>query len=119
MDGYSADASQVDKAAAAVGAADDGVPAKARFFATLSDPASGRAMDVFGTQPGVQVYTANWLNAEGGEPAGSAHAQHGAVCLETEFFPNAPNAPEASPEVMLRPGRVYRHFTRHRFYTLA
>jgi aldose 1-epimerase len=74
-------------------------------------------MDVWGTQPGVQVYTANWLNAEGAEPAGSPHVQHGAVCLETEFYPNAINDPEAAAEVVLRPGKVYRHFTRHRFYT--
>lgn len=107
----------MDKAVAA-STTDDGVAANARFFASLMDPASGRAMDVFGTQPGVQVYTANWLNADGDEPAGSAHVQHGAVCLETEFYPDAPNAPEATPEVVLRPGRVYRHFTRHRFYTL-
>ena len=107
----------MDKAAT-LDADDDGVAAKARFFATLTDPASGRAMDVFGTQPGVQVYTANWLNADGDEPSGSAHVQHGAVCLETEFYPDAPNAPQATPEVVLRPGRVYRHFTRHRFYTL-
>jgi galactose mutarotase-like enzyme len=115
VDGYDASASQVDKTAAANND-DDGVPAKARFFATLRDPASGRAMDVWGTQPGVQVYTANWLNADGDEPEGSPHVQHGAVCLETEHYPNAINDPAAAAEVVLRPGKVYRHFTRHRFY---
>lgn len=100
-------------AAGAGGDDDDGVAAKARFFATLTDPASGRAMDVWGTQPGVQVYTANWLNAEGDEPAGSPHVQHGAVCLETEHFPNDIEA------MVLWPGTTYHHLTRHRFYTAA
>lgn len=65
------------------------------------------------TQPGVQVYTANWLNAQGEEPAGSPHVQHGAVCLETEHFPNH------VASMVLRPGATYHHCTRHRFYTIA
>lgn len=111
VDGYDASASQVDSTATAPGGGqdcDDGVAAKARLFAMLSDAASGRAMEVWGTQPGVQVYTANWLGD------GAAHT---GVCLETEMFPNAVNDPNHGDQVLLRPGKAYRHFTRHRFYT--
>jgi aldose 1-epimerase len=95
------------------GSPESWIRARARFMATLVDPKSGRAMDVRGTQPGLQVYTANWLDEEDGQ-------QHAAVCLETEFFPNAVNDPKAGcvDDVILRPGQIYRHFTSHRFYNL-
>ncbi len=85
---------------------------QARYMASLTETESGRSMHVYGTQPGLQIYTANWLSEEKGE-------QHGAVCLETEFFPNAINDPKegAAESVVLRPGQVYRHFTYHVFKT--
>ena len=115
-DGYDPSASKLpqDAAAAAAAAAaagnDAGIKAKARFMASLRDPASGRAMDVVGTQPGVQVYTANWVDEA------PPLVAHNAVCLETEFFPDAVN--QQRDTVVLQPGEVYRHFTAHRFYTL-
>ncbi|GAB5029525.1 aldose 1-epimerase [Nannochloropsis oceanica] len=86
---------------------------QARYMASLTEKESGRVMHVYGTQPGLQIYTANWLSEEKGE-------QHGAVCLETEFFPNAINDPTegAAESVVLRPGQVYRHFTYHVFQTI-
>lgn len=114
VDGYDPSASRGDKTKEKA-AAENGAKAKARDMATLSDPASGRAMDVQGTQPGIQVYTANWLSGDG--PV----QPHNAVCLETEFWPNAVNDPRLGSvdEVVLRPGQVYRHFTAHRFYILS
>jgi aldose 1-epimerase len=88
------------------------IRSKARFMALLADPLSGRAMELKGTQPGLQVYTANWLDGP---------AQHQAVCLETEHFPNALNDPVLSKQndIVLQPGETYRHFTSHRFFTLS
>lgn len=69
--------------------------------AQLRHPASGRALAVCTDQPGVQVYTGNTLHA-----AGWGHPRHGAVCLETQQFPDAPNH-AAYPNAILRPGRTF------------
>ena len=73
-----------------------------RFAARLE--ASGLAMDVFTTEPSIQLYTANSFEA----------SRHGAVCLETQHVPNAPNRPEFASTV-LRPGAVFRSETIYRF----
>lgn len=81
--------------------------------AVLRDPKSGRVMEVFTTQPGVQVYTANGLNGSLGA-AGKSYPKHGAVCLETQHFPDSPNRPEY-PSTVLRPGEKYHQLTVHHF----
>jgi len=81
--------------------------------ARLDDPGSGRTMEVWTTQPGVQVYTANGLSDRfgvGGRRYGPRHA----VCLETQHFPDSPNKP-LFPSTVLRPGQTYREWTVHRF----
>jgi len=80
--------------------------------ARLSDPASGRVMEVFTTQPGVQVYTANGLNMAGA--GGVRYQPHGAVCLETQHFPDSPNQPQF-PSTVLRPKETFRELTVHKF----
>lgn len=80
--------------------------------ATLHDPASGRTMVVETNAPGVQVYTANWLETTG--KGGVAYEKYGGVCLETQHFPNSPNTP-AFPSPVLRPGELYRHDVVHTF----
>lgn len=61
-----------------------------------------------------QVYTANFLSQD---EADAPALQHNAVCLETEFFPNAVNDPSFGQDVVIRPGGPkYRHLTVHRFY---
>ncbi|MGQ9574053.1 MAG: aldose epimerase family protein [Thermoguttaceae bacterium] len=80
--------------------------------ARLVEPQSGRVMEVYTTQPGVQLYTANFLNLS--KPSGVAYRRHYGVCLETQHFPDSPNRPEF-PSTVLRPGQTYRQTTVHRF----
>lgn len=77
------------------------------FAAKLRDPKSGRTLTVFTTQPGIQVYSGNFLKGQKG--AGDQTFKHrSAVCLETQDFPNAVNVPDF-PSVIIRPGQTYRH----------
>lgn len=85
--------------------------------ARVSDPGSGRVMEVFTDQPGVQLYTTNHFGPEGIECTGGVRfPRHGAFCLETQNFPDAINHP-TFPKAVLRPGEVYRHATTFRFST--
>lgn len=87
-----------------------------RHLGTVVDPATGRAMDIETTQPGVQFYTGNLLENRIGRGQRRLSA-HDALCLETQGFPDAPNKPQF-PSAVLRPGQTYRHKTVHRFYTV-
>jgi aldose 1-epimerase len=78
-----------------------------RQVADLRDPASGRALELWANQPGVQLYTSNWLNNVKGK-GGRVYGQYGAVCLETQAFPDAVNHPNFPSEIV-RPGGVYQH----------
>ncbi|TVU14208.1 hypothetical protein EJB05_37660, partial [Eragrostis curvula] len=78
-----------------------------RQVAYVRDPASGRAFQLWADQPGVQLYTANWLKNEKGK-AGAVYQQYGGLCLETQGFPDAVNHPNF-PSVIVRPGGVYKH----------
>jgi aldose 1-epimerase len=82
-------------------------------LARLEDPRSGRVMEVSTTQPGVQLYTANYLSNKL-RAGGRAYDRHHGVCLETQAFPDAPNQPHF-PSTLLRPGETYHHVTVHRF----
>lgn len=75
--------------------------------AVLRDEESGRSMEVRSTQPGVQFYSGNFLPRAG-------FPLHGALCLETQHYPDCVNHPEF-PSATLRPGEVYRQTTVHRF----
>ena len=96
----------------------NGEDAGLTLAAVLFDPTSGRAMAVHTDQPGVQLYTGNYLNGSHAGIGGVAHAQHSAVCLETQHFPDSPNQP-AFPSTVLRPGETYSTTTVYRFYTVA
>lgn len=76
----------------------DGDPGSLRPVAHLHDPQSGRILDLSSTQPGVQVYTANHL--------GPPFEHHGAICLETQHFPDSPNRPDY-PSTRIDPERPY------------
>ncbi len=78
--------------------------------ATLTDPASGRVMEVHTTEPGVQVYTANSLDGSLRGYSGRLFRQADAICFETQHFPNSPNEP-SFPTVVLRPGEELRSTT--------
>jgi aldose 1-epimerase len=81
--------------------------------ARVEDPQSGRVMEVLTTQPGVQLYTANYVSEKLGA-GGKSYGPHHALCLETQAFPDAPNKPEF-PSSLLRPGQIYHQVTVHRF----
>lgn len=109
----------------------DGAPAE---IAVLRHAASGRTMRVLTTQPGVQLYTGNWLPGPPDAPATGEwgpHTRYRALCLETQNFPDAVNKREgaagaaaggaggggvtAFPDPVLRKGQEFRHVTVHAF----
>ena len=83
--------------------------------AVAHDPVSGRVMEVYTTQPGVQLYTANWIDGEKGK-GGKEYGRRWAFCLETQHFPDAVNQPHF-PSTILNPGEEYRHSCVYRFLT--
>jgi aldose 1-epimerase len=85
-----------------------------RRAACLADPGSGRRMEVWTTEPGIQVYTGNTLDGSLAGADAKPYERHGAVCLETQHFPDSPNRPEY-PSTVLRPGQEYRSRTEFRF----
>jgi len=80
----------------------------------LTEPKSGRIMEVYTTAPGVQVYTGNFLDGSQKGKGGYSHQKHSAVCLETQNFPDSPNKSNF-PSPILRPGETYRHIAIHKF----
>jgi aldose 1-epimerase len=82
--------------------------------AKLRDPKSGRTMEVLTTEPGVQVFSANFGSGNFHGPGNYAYPRHLGLCLETQHFPDSPNKP-AFPSTVLRPGETYRSTTVHRF----
>jgi aldose 1-epimerase len=90
----------------------NGTPGVLRFAARLEDPKSGRVLEEWTTQPGVQVYSANYSPPPVGIAKG--YAVHGAVALEAQGFPNAPNIP-SFPSTRLLPGQTYAQVTEYRF----
>ena len=92
----------------------DGAPGQLRTFARVHAPASGRVMEVATTQPGVQLYSAEFLQPTVGA-GGRSFDRRGALCLETQHFPDSVHHPHF-PSIVLRPGATYRHRTVHRFW---
>lgn len=84
-----------------------------RHCATLHDPGSGRTMHVDTTEPGLQLYTGNFLRGQRGK-AGLPYAVHGALCLEPQHFPDSVHHPHF-PSTILAPGAIYASTTRFRF----
>jgi aldose 1-epimerase len=80
---------------------------EATFAASLAEPKSGRTLSVYTNQPGIQLYTGNFLFGQKGKD-GKQYKQRSAICLETGGLPDAVNQP-AFPSIILRPGEVYRH----------
>ncbi len=80
------------------------------FAAKLSDPLSGRIMEVFTDQPGLQFYSGNFLNGSVVGKRGCAYKKYGALSLETQKYPDSPNHPQY-PSTVLLPGETYHHHT--------
>ncbi len=83
--------------------------------AAAFDPASGRVLEVYTTQPGLQLYTANWIDNEKGK-GGKRYGRRWAFCLETQHFADAVNKPHF-PSAILNPGEEYRHSCIYKFST--
>lgn len=81
--------------------------------ARVVEPTSGRTMEVYATQPGVQLYTGNFLDGSL-RRGNTAFTKNFAFCLETQHFPDSPNQP-SFPSTVLTPGQTYRHITIHKF----
>ena len=81
--------------------------------ARVTEPTSGRVMEVHTTEPAVQLYTANHLD---GTPAagGNAYQKHAGFCLEAQHYPDSPNHPDF-PSTLLEPGENYEQLTIHKF----
>jgi aldose 1-epimerase len=81
--------------------------------ARVRDPGSGRVLELFTQEPGVQFYSGNFLD---GTLAGKgrAYGHRAGLCLEPQHYPDSPNQP-AFPDTILRPGRVYQTESRFRF----
>jgi aldose 1-epimerase len=82
--------------------------------AELYEPASGRLLTIFTTQPGIQFYSGNFLNGSIAGKGGQRYQRHSALCLETQHFPDSPNQPTFR-STLLKPGESYRHRTVYRF----
>lgn len=77
--------------------------------ARVREPNSGRVMEVYTTQPGIQLYTGNFLDGSIGN-----FQRHGAFCLETQHYPDSPNQSDF-PSSILRPGETFKETTVHKF----
>jgi len=84
--------------------------------ARVTDPQSGRVMEVLTTQPGVQLYTANHIEGEIKGKAGAIYHFRSAYCFETQHFPDTPNQP-SFPTAVLKPGQKFHETTIFRFST--
>ena len=84
-----------------------------RFAARLVEPASGRVMEVWTTEPGVQLYTGNYLDGREGK-GGARYGWRAGLALETQHFADSPNRP-TFPSTILRPGEEFRSRTVYRF----
>lgn len=87
-----------------------------RWVARLCEPVSGRVMEVFTTQPGMQVYSGNFLDGSLIGKGGVAYEKYAALCLETQHFPDSPNQPNF-PSTVLRAGETYFAATIYKFST--
>jgi aldose 1-epimerase len=82
--------------------------------ARVEEPKSGRTLEVWTTEPGVQFYGGNFLDGTDTGKGGKTYVHRGAFCLETQHFPNSPN--QASfPTVVLKPGENYAHTCVYKF----
>lgn len=91
-----------------------GVAAEPQFAARVEDPGSGRVLELWTNQPGVQFYSGNFLDGTVTGKYGRAHRQYDALCLEPQVYPNTPNRPDF-PSARLDPGQTYRHISLYRF----
>ncbi len=88
-------------------------PGELSFAAKCIEPESGRTLEVYTTEPGLQIYTANWNNGMKGSH-GTTYPDRSAICLEAQHFPDSPNH-AYFPSTVLKPGEVYKQTTIYKF----
>jgi aldose 1-epimerase len=98
-------------------ALDKGVTAEPELAARLVDPESGRVLDVLTTEPGLQLYTGNFLTGTVIGKAGTVYRMGDGIALEPQKFPDTPNQP-AFGSARVEPGKPYRHHMIYRVYTV-
>lgn len=84
--------------------------------ARVVEPTTGRVLEVWTTEPGVQFYTGNFLDGSAHGKGGAAYPKRSAFCLETQHFPDSPNQPKF-PSAVLSPGERYHTTTIYKFTT--
>lgn len=94
----------------------DGPPGRLRIAARLSDPGSGRILEVWTTQPGMQVYSANSVRPKVALDKG--YVPHGAMSFQTQHYPDSPNHPNF-PSTELTPDEPFHEVTEYRFLAEA
>jgi aldose 1-epimerase len=87
---------------------------KLALAASVTDPGSGRRLDVLTTEPSLHAYTANYFPGTDKGAQGRIYRQHDAIALEAQHYQDSPNQPEF-PSTILRPGETYRATTIFRF----
>jgi aldose 1-epimerase len=80
----------------------------------VTSPVSGISLEVYTNEPGIQVYTGNFLDGKVKGKKGIVYNQRAAVCLETQHYPDSPNKPQW-PSTMLEPGKVYKSTCIYKF----
>jgi aldose 1-epimerase len=85
-----------------------------RIAARVYEPTSGRVMEVYTTEPGIQFYSGNFLGGSNVGKGGTPYEHRGGFCLETQHFPDSPNQPHF-PSTVLRPGELYESTTIYKF----
>ncbi len=86
--------------------------------AKVQEPTSGRVMQVYTTEPGIQFYSGNFLDGSITGKGGKVYGKRHGLCLETQHFPDSPNQPNF-PSTVLKPGETYQTTTIYRFATLT
>jgi aldose 1-epimerase len=85
-----------------------------RLAARGHDPKSGRVLEMYTTEPGVQFYTSNFLDGKQKGKGGATYAQHAAFCLEAQHYPDSVHH-DNFPSIILKPGDTYRQTTVYKF----
>lgn len=82
--------------------------------AVVTEPVSGRVMEVLTTEPSIHLYTGNFLDGSITGKSGRPYEKHSGFCLETQHYPNSPNI-QQFPSILLKPGQSYRHTAVYKF----
>ena len=82
--------------------------------AELYEETSGRYLEVWTTEPGIQIYSGNYLGPHITGKSGVPYSENGGLAMETQHYPDSPNKPQF-PSTIVRPGETYRTVTEYRF----